>query len=101
MKATKLSPRPVSHTHVDLTIPEGKNEAEITVGAHTVKLTNLQKVFFPEINACKRDVLQYYADVSSALLPHIKNRAMVMKRYPNGAAGDFFFMKRAPSPRPP
>ncbi|MGH9347203.1 MAG: DNA polymerase domain-containing protein, partial [Vicinamibacterales bacterium] len=44
--------------------------------------------------------IQYYADVSRLLLPHIRDRAMVMKRYPHGAAGDFFFMKRAPSPRP-
>src|SRR5262249_10826416 len=46
------------------------------------------------------DLIQYYADVARYLLPHVRDRAMVMKRYPNGAAGDFFFMKRAPSPRP-
>jgi bifunctional non-homologous end joining protein LigD len=45
-------------------------------------------------------LLQYYANVAAALLPHVRNRAMVMKRYPHGASGDFFFMKRAPSPRP-
>jgi len=48
----------------------------------------------------KGDLIQYYADVAPLLLPHIRDRAMVMKRYPHGAAGDFFFMKRAPSPRP-
>jgi bifunctional non-homologous end joining protein LigD len=48
----------------------------------------------------KRHLIQYYLDIAPALLPHLKDRAMVMKRYPNGAAGDFFFMKRAPSPRP-
>ena len=41
-----------------------------------------------------------YADISPWLLPHVEKRAMVMKRYPNGAEGDFFYMKRAPSPRP-
>jgi len=45
-------------------------------------------------------LLQYYADVAPVLLPHLRDRAMVMKRYPNGARGPFFFMKRAPSPRP-
>ncbi len=65
-----------------------------------VRLTNLRKVFWPELGLTKRDLLQYYLDVSGVLLPHLKNRAMVMKRYPHGAAGDFFFMKRAPSPRP-
>jgi bifunctional non-homologous end joining protein LigD len=65
-----------------------------------VRLTNLKKLFWPELGVTKRDLLQYYADVSPALLPHLRDRAMVMKRYPNGAAGDFFFMKRAPEPRP-
>jgi len=65
-----------------------------------VRLTNLDKVFFPEIGGTKRDLLQYYAAVAPALLPHLRDRAMVMKRYPNGATGDFFFMKRAPSARP-
>jgi bifunctional non-homologous end joining protein LigD len=45
-------------------------------------------------------LIQYYADVAPVLLPHIRDRAMVMKRYPHGAAGPFFFMKRAPVPRP-
>src|SRR6185436_14640147 len=48
----------------------------------------------------KGALIQYYADVADALLPHIRERAMVMKRYPHGAAGEFFFMKRAPTPRP-
>lgn len=65
-----------------------------------MRLTNLQKPFWPDLHISKRDLLQYYIELAPALLPHLKNRAMVMKRYPNGAAGDFFFMKRAPSPRP-
>jgi bifunctional non-homologous end joining protein LigD len=65
-----------------------------------VRLTNLNKVFWREKGWTKGDLLQYYADVSPYLLPHLKDRAMVMKRYPHGAEGDFFFMKRAPSPRP-
>ena len=81
------------------TVPDEQN-ATVKVGSKSVSLTNLSKVFFPETGATKRDLLQYYADVSPYLLPHIKDRAMVMKRYPNGASGDFFFMKRTPSPRP-
>jgi bifunctional non-homologous end joining protein LigD len=65
-----------------------------------VRLTNLRKPFWPELGIAKGDLIQYYADVADALLPHLHDRAMVMKRYPNGAAGEFFFMKRAPSPRP-
>jgi bifunctional non-homologous end joining protein LigD len=57
-------------------------------------------VFWPEDQITKRDLLQYYADVSRYLLPHIHCRAMVMKRYPDGAYGKFFFQKRSPSARP-
>jgi bifunctional non-homologous end joining protein LigD len=82
-------------------IPTGVNEAELTVEGGPVKLTNLQKIFWPQLTLTKRDLLEYYLEVSPWLLPHLKNRAMVMKRYPNGISGEFFFMKRAPSPRPP
>jgi bifunctional non-homologous end joining protein LigD len=81
-------------------IPKDVADAEITVEGGTVKLTNLRKVFWPKLRLTKRDLLQYYADVSPWLLPHLQDRAMVMKRYPNGINGPFFFMKRAPSPRP-
>jgi bifunctional non-homologous end joining protein LigD len=57
-------------------------------------------VFWPEAGYTKRDLLQYYADVATALLPHLRDRAMVMKRYPNGIQGKHFFMKRTPTPRP-
>jgi bifunctional non-homologous end joining protein LigD len=82
-------------------IPKNVEQLELAFGDRQVKLTNLNKLFWPELKITKRDLLQYYADVSSVLLPHLQDRAMVMKRYPNGAAGDFFFMKRAPTPRPP
>jgi len=85
---------------VRLEIPKNQKEADLRVGRYKVKLTNLQKLFWPKPGITKRDLLQYYADVSSVLLPHLKDRAMVMKRYPNGAAGEFFFMKRAPENRP-
>jgi bifunctional non-homologous end joining protein LigD len=82
-------------------IPKQVEQCEIKIGARTVKLTNLNKLFWSELKITKRDLIQYYADVAPVLLPHLQDRAMVMKRYPNGAAGEFFFMKRAPSPRPP
>jgi bifunctional non-homologous end joining protein LigD len=81
-------------------IPEGTRDAHVQDGRRKVKLTNLDKLFWPESGIRKRDLLQYYADVATVLLPHLKNRAMVMKRYPNGAAGEFFFMKRAPAHKP-
>ena len=75
-------------------------EPVMRIGGREVHLTNLDKVFWPEIGVTKRHLLQYYLDISRVLLPHLTHRAMVMKRYPNGAAGKFFFMKRAPEPRP-
>src|SRR5256884_4281281 len=84
-----------------LVLPTDEPSLEVELEGRVVKLTNLGKLFWPQLGITKHDLLQYYADVSSVLLPHLIDRAMVMKRYPNGAAGEFFFMKRAPSPRPP
>lgn len=81
-------------------LPKDKNALEVEFEDRVVKLTNLDKPFWTKPRVTKRDLIQYYLDVAPALLPHLTERAMVMKRYPNGAAGDFFFMKRAPSPRP-
>jgi bifunctional non-homologous end joining protein LigD len=81
-------------------IPIDVNDAKLVIAGREVRLTNLQKPFWPERGITKGALIQYYADVATVLLPHIRDRAMVMKRYPHGAAGEFFFMKRAPVPRP-
>jgi bifunctional non-homologous end joining protein LigD len=81
-------------------IPSDVDNLTVKIGARSVNLTNLRKPFWPELGITKGDLLRYYAAVAPALLPHIADRAMVMKRYPNGAAGPFFFMKRTPEVRP-
>lgn len=63
-------------------------------------ITNPGKLFWPELGITKGDLVRYYEQVAPVLLPHLRNRAMVMKRYPNGASGEFFFQKRAPEHRP-
>ena len=83
-----------------ITIPADESEVQLTLGGKAVRLTNLDKLFWRSPDITKRDLLQYYADVSPALLPHLRDRAMVMKRYPNGAKGKCFFMKRVPEPHP-
>jgi bifunctional non-homologous end joining protein LigD len=83
-----------------LQIPKTDGDVQLTVGGRRLTLTNLGKPFWPESGITKRDLLQYYADVSPWLLPHVRDRAMVMKRYPNGAKGKCFFMKRVPEPHP-
>lgn len=88
------------HSAKGLALPRAENDVVMEVAGREVRLTNVNKVFWPEEGYTKGDLLQYYADVSQWLIPHLTDRAMVMKRYPHGAAGEFFFMKRAPSPRP-
>jgi bifunctional non-homologous end joining protein LigD len=83
-----------------LVIPRDVDNAVLDVAGRAVTLTNLRKVFWPQGGTTKADLLQYYADVAPSLLPHLRHRAMVMKRYPNGVAGDYFFMKRVPTPHP-
>jgi len=84
-----------------LLIPREQDNVVLSLDGKDVRLTNLRKIFWAQLGLTKGGLLQYYADVAHVLLPHIRDRAMVMKRYPHGAAGPFFFMKRAPSPRPP
>jgi bifunctional non-homologous end joining protein LigD len=81
-------------------LPADRDNVTLEIEGRAVQLTNLRKVFWEELGYTKRDLLQYYAGIARWLLPHLKDRAMVMKRYPNGATGEFFYMKRAPRPRP-
>jgi bifunctional non-homologous end joining protein LigD len=84
-----------------LTIPADRGAAVVEAApGRSVQLTNLDKVFFPERNFRKRDLLQYYADVAPLIVPHVRDRPMVLKRYPNGIGGAFFYMKRTPANRP-
>lgn len=81
-------------------IPSDVDNATIEVDGRRLALTNLNKVFWPKLGLTKGDLLRYYWQIAPALLPHLHDKAMVMKRYPHGIAGEFFFMKRAPSSRP-
>jgi bifunctional non-homologous end joining protein LigD len=65
------------------------------VDGQRLKFTNLDKLFFPKDGWKKRDLLRFYDCVSPWLLPHLKNRPLSMKRYPNGIAEDYFFQKNA------
>ena len=78
-----------------------ERDATLRFGDRSVALTNLHKVFFPATGATKGDLLQYYADVAPFLIPCMQDRAQVMKRWPNGQAGEFFYMKRTPPNAPP
>jgi bifunctional non-homologous end joining protein LigD len=94
------SPKKRSKSIPVLKLPPDKKGLEVELDGQAVKLTNLDKLFWPKLGVTKRDLIQYYLNVAPVLLPHLVDRAMVMKRYPNGAHSEFFFMKRAPTPRP-
>ena len=95
-----MTPKTKASSPQRVQLSSGSENEILRLGDRSVQLTNLKKVFWPELGLTKRDLLQYYADVAPVLLPHLKDRAMVMKRYPNGIRGKWFFMKNTPSPRP-
>ena len=75
-----------------------KPEETLTIDRHRLKFTNLNKLYYPKDKIAKRDLLNYYNAVAPLLLPHLKDRPLSLKRYPNGIDADFFFQKAiAPS----
>ena len=65
------------------------------VGESTLHFTNLNKVYFPQDRYTKRDLLDYYLKMARFILPFLKDRPLVLRRYPNGIEGDAFFQKEA------
>jgi bifunctional non-homologous end joining protein LigD len=84
----------------ELVVREEANAVVAEVDGRQVKLSNLDKVLYPEVGFKKRDVIDYYARVAPVLMPHLEGRALTLKRYPNGVDAQFFYEKNAPSHRP-
>ncbi len=74
---------------------------QITIGAKRLTLSNLDKVLYPAVHFTKAQVIDYYRRIAPVLLPHLRNRPLTLKRFPNGVRKDFFYEKRCPSFRPP
>lgn len=72
----------------------------LDVNGTKVDVTNLDKVFYPKAGFTKGQVVDYYVRISSVLLPHLKERPITLKRYPDGVEGIFFYEKKCPSHRP-
>ncbi|TMK87052.1 MAG: DNA primase [Actinobacteria bacterium] len=77
-----------------------RNEEILEVAGREVTITNPGKVFFPRIGRTKLDLVRFYLSVTDGALRGVGGRPMALKRYPNGAEGEFFFQKRAPTARP-
>jgi bifunctional non-homologous end joining protein LigD len=73
---------------------------EVDVQGHRLSLSNLDKVLYPEVGFTKGQVIDYYTRVAPAVLPHLRDRPLTLKRYPNGVEGGHFYEKNAPSHRP-
>jgi bifunctional non-homologous end joining protein LigD len=75
-------------------------KSQLNVDGKTLNVTNLDKVLYPETGFTKGDLINYYIRVSPVLLPHLKDRPITLKRYPDGVDGEFFYEKKCPSHRP-
>src|SRR5919108_80893 len=73
---------------------------EVEVAGKKLRLSNLDKVLYPEPGFTKGQVIDYYSRIAPVLLPHLKDRPLTLKRYPDGVEGGFFYEKRCPSYRP-
>ena len=73
----------------------------VVVKGKTLELSNLEKEFWPEKGFSKGDLIKYYFEVSPWILPHLRDRPIVMKRYPDGIEGKSFYQKRCPEHAPP
>ena len=75
-------------------------KAELVVDGKKLAVSNLDKVLYPKAGFTKGQVIDYYIRIAPVLLPHLKDRPLTMKRYPNGVDGEFFYEKNCPAHRP-
>ncbi|MHB8995214.1 MAG: non-homologous end-joining DNA ligase [Armatimonadota bacterium] len=75
-------------------------EVDVEIASQTVRLSNLDKVLYPKTGFTKGQVIDYYVKIADTVLPHVRNRAMTMARYPDGVEGPMFYQKRCPDKRP-
>ena len=76
------------------------NKAELVVDGRSLAISNLDKVLYPKDGFTKGELINYYIRIAPVLLPHLKDRPLTMKRYPDGVEGEFFYEKNCPSHRP-
>src|ERR1700748_1812047 len=75
-------------------------KAELVVEGRNLSVSNLNKVLYPKVGFTKGQVIDYYIRIAPVLLPHLRDRPLTMKRYPNGVDAEFFYEKNCPSHRP-
>lgn len=96
VEAAEAAPKPQisAAPHIedgDVFAPGGPVKATVVIDRHEVAVTNLDKVYWPEDGFTKRDLLRYYRDIAPTILPHLANRPLILRRYPNGVDKQHFF----------
>jgi bifunctional non-homologous end joining protein LigD len=90
-------PVPLRPLSVDPGMPE---KAQLVVEGKKLSVSNLDKVLYPQVGFTKGQVIDYYIRIAPVLLPHLRDRPLTMKRYPNGVEAEFFYEKNCPTHRP-
>jgi len=78
-----------------------ETSVEVQIESRKLKLTNLEKILYPEVGFTKAQVIDYYTRIAPAILPHTRDHPLTLKRYPNGVDAEFFYEKNCPKHRPP
>lgn len=99
MSVTRAAKR-APHRTTSAKASQPRTAETLNVGGRQVPVSNLDKVFYPSIGFTKGQIIDYYIRISPFLLPHLKDRPLTLKRYPDGVTGSFFYEKRCPSHRP-
>lgn len=102
IKETTKTSKPMENSTAtaSATAATSKKDISKTIGSNKLKLTNQDKIYFPELKITKGEVIDYYQRISSYILPHLKNRAQSLNRFPNGIHGMSFYQKDAADETP-
>jgi len=77
-----------------------ETSVEVQIEGKTLKLTNLEKILYPEVGFTKAQVIDYYTRIAPTLIPHMRDHPLTLKRYPNGVDAEYFYEKNCPKHRP-
>src|SRR3954469_11439357 len=77
-----------------------RTKQRVAVDNRELELSNLEKVYFPDTGFTKGEVVNYYSSVAEVIIPHLRDRPLTLKRYPEGVNGEHFYEKNAPSYTP-
>ena len=94
-QTVRLADKIEQESREEVLLSADKTEITLDIDGHSLKFTNLNKVFYPVDGYTKRDVINFYAAVADLLVPHLQGRPLSLKRYPNGIDQDYFFQKNA------